>query len=93
MKVKDALLIPGLLIPLIPAAIMGFMGYGWFYLGVWIAFYVIFGLAGELWSKIVRKKTISTDISDTPFWLFLLVVISWIAFPIALIIHWWMGRG
>ena len=92
MRLKDALLIPGLLLPLIPATIMGFMGYGWFYLGVWVAFYAIFGLCGELWSKIARGKTISNDISDTPIWLFVLVVVSWIAFPAMLIFHWWMGR-
>lgn len=92
MRLKDALLIPVLLIPLVPATIMGFMGYGWFYLGVWVMFYVAFGLLGELWSKIKRGKTISEDISSTPMWLFLFIVISWVLFPIGLIIHWWMGR-
>ena len=92
MGFKDALLIPALIIPLVPAVIMGIKGYGWFYLGVWIMFYVAFGILGEWWSKKARGKTISTDISSTPFWLFAMVVGSWILFPIGLIIHWWMGR-
>ena len=92
MKFKDMLLIPVLLLPLIPAVIMGFMGHGWFYLGVWGMFYVAFGLLGELWSKIKRGKTISTDISETPMWLFLMIAASWVIFPAGLIIHWWMSR-
>ena len=92
MSLKDALLIPALLLPLVPATIMGFLGYGWFYLGVWVMFYVAFGLLGELWSKKARGKTISTDISDTPVWLFWMIVGSWVVFPAILIIHWYMGR-
>lgn len=92
MRLKDVLLIPGLLLPLMPAAIMGFKGYGWFYLGVWAMFYVAFGLLGELWSMKTRGKSISEDISDTPSWLFWLIVASWVLFPLVLILHWWMGR-
>jgi hypothetical protein len=92
MKFKDAILIPGIILPLIPAVLMGRVGYGGFYLGVWVMFYIAFGLLGELWSKKTRDKTISEDISDTPRWLFLMVVISWAMFPLCLIIHWWMGR-
>lgn len=91
MKLKDKMLF-GLLAPFIPATIMGFMGYGWFYLGMWFIFYAAFGILGELWSVYVRKKTISQDISDTPMWLFLMIVASWIIFPAILIVHWWMGR-
>ena len=92
MRLKDALLIPGLLLPIVPAIIMGIIGYGWFYLGVWVMFYIAFGLLGELWSKKTRGKTISTDISDTPIWLFGLIVASWVLFPLVLIIHWAMSR-
>ena len=92
MSLKDALLIPALLLPLVPATIMGFLGYGWFYLGVWVMFYVAFGLLGELWSIKTRGKSVSNDISDTPMWLFLMIVVSWVLFPLTLIIHWWMGR-
>ena len=91
MKFKDAILF-GLVFPFIPAMIMGFMGYGWFYLGVWVMFYTAFALLGELWSKKTRGKTISADISDTPKWLFWMVVSSWVLFPLGLIIHWYMGR-
>ena len=87
MKLKDALLIPGLLLPLIPAVIMGLKGYGWFYLLVWVAFYTAFGLL-EWWSTKKRGKTISQDISSTPGWIFWMVVGSWVIFPLMLILHW-----
>jgi len=91
MKLKDKLLF-GLLFPFIPATIMGFMGYGWYYLATWFFFYLAFGIFGEWLSVKTRGKTVSNDISDTPMWLFLLIVSSWIIFPLILIVHWWMGR-
>ena len=91
MKLKDKLLF-GLLFPFVPATIMGFMGYGWYYLATWVFFYAAFGIFGEWLSVKTRGKTVSTDISDTPKWLFWMVVASWVLFPLGLIIHWYMGR-
>ena len=65
MKFQDAILIPVLLLPLVPAVMMGFKGYGWFYILVWVAFYVFFGIC-EMLSKKFRGKTISRDIANTP---------------------------
>jgi hypothetical protein len=91
MKLKNALLF-GLLVPFIPATIMGFMGFGWYYLATWFMFYLAFGIFGEWLSVKFRGKTVSRDIADTPLWLFIFILISWVVFPVILMVHWAMMR-
>jgi len=87
----DLILIPALLIPLIPAFLMGRAGYGWFYLLVWIAFYIFFGIC-EMLSKKFRGRTISQDISKTPPKIFWFIVVSWLILSLGLSLHWYLGR-
>ena len=91
MSLKDIILIPALLLPLIPAILMGLKGYGWFYAMVWGAFYVLFGIC-EMLSVKFRKKTISRDIASTPAPIFWSIVGTWILLALGLSLHWWLMR-
>ena len=91
MKLRDWILIPALLIPLVPAVIMGMTGYGWFYMYVWIAFYIFFGIC-EMLSVKFRNKTISKDIAATPPALFWFIVGSWVILAGGLSLHWFLMR-
>lgn len=88
---KDLILIPALLLPLVPAVWMGFNGYGWFYCIVWVAFYIFFGIC-EMLSKKFRGKTISRDIANTPPIVFWSIVGSWILLAGGLSLHWALMR-
>ena len=88
---KDLILIPVLIAPLVPAVIMGFQGHGWWYLLVWIAFYIFFGICEAL-SKKFRGKTISQDISKTSAPVFWAIVGSWFLLSVGLSLHWFWGR-
>ena len=88
---KDLILIPALLIPIIPAIFMGLKGYGWFYLIVWCAFYVFFGLC-EILSKKFRGKSISKDIANSPAYIFWSIIASWFLLSAGLFIHWGLMR-
>lgn len=88
---KDFILIPVLLSPLIPAMIMGFMGYGWWYALVWVVFYIFFGIC-EILSKKFRGKSISKDISNTPTPIFWSIVGSWLLLACGLSLHWFLMR-
>jgi len=88
---KDLILIPALLLPLVPAVFMGLKGYGWFYLLVWIAFYIFFGIC-EMLSKKFRGKTISRDIANTPPVIFWSIIGSWFLLSGGLFIHWFLMR-
>lgn len=91
MAFGDMILIPALLVPLVPAIIMGFKGFGWFYLLVWVAFYIFFGIC-EMLSKKFRDKTISQDISSTPPKVFWFIIASWLILSLGLSLHWFLGR-
>ena len=91
MSFRDWVLIPALLIPIVPAVIMGFQGYGWYYALVWFAFYVLFGIC-ELTSKKKRGKTISQDIASTPNPLFWSIVGSWVLLAGGLSLHWYLMK-
>ncbi len=91
MSFKDFILIPALLLPVIPAILMGLNGYGWFYTIVWGAFYVIFGIC-EMLSVKFRKRTISKDIASTPAPIFWSIIVSWIIIAGGLSLHWWLMR-
>lgn len=84
-------LVVALLTPLFPAVWMGFNGYGWFYLIVWVAFYIFFGIC-EMLSKKFRNKMISRDIADTPPIIFWSIITSWFILAGGLSIHWIMMR-
>jgi len=88
---KDLILIPALLLPLVPAVWMGFKGFGWFYCIVWVAFYIFFGIC-EVLSKKFRGKTISRDIANTPPVIFWSIIGSWALLSLGLSIHWAMMR-
>jgi hypothetical protein len=88
---RDLILIPALLLPLVPAVWMGFKGYGWWYLIVWVAFYMFFGVC-EILSKKFRDKTISRDIADTPPLVFWSIVGSWFLLAGGLSLHWLLMR-
>ena len=88
---KDLLLIPILVAPLIPASIMGFTGYGWYYFATVFVFYMCFGLM-EFLSKKFRNKTISQDIASTPSPLFWSIVGTWSFMHLGITLHWWCGR-
>ena len=88
---KDLILIPVLLAPLIPAILMGLKGYGWWYLIVWVAFYIFFGIC-EMLSKKFRGKTISRDIANTPNFIFWSIVGSWFLLSFGLSLHWFLMR-
>jgi hypothetical protein len=88
---KDLILIPALLAPLIPAVWMGFKGFGWFYTIVWVAFYIFFGIC-EMLSVKFRKKTISRDIANTPPIVFWSIVGSWFLLAGGLSLHWFLMR-
>jgi hypothetical protein len=91
MGFQDIILIPALLIPIVPAVLMGLKGHGWFYLFVWIAFYIFFGIC-EMLSKKFRNKTISKDIAETPPYIFWSIVGSWLLLACGLSLHWFLMR-
>ena len=91
MKLRDFVLIPALLTPVVPAVIMGLKGYGWWYCIVWVAFYIFFGIC-EILSKKFRGKSISRDIADTPTPIFWSIVGSWLLLSLGLSLHWALMR-
>jgi len=84
-------LVIALLVPLAAAVVMGISGRGWFYAGVWIIFYPIFGLM-EFLSVKFRKKTISKDIASLPSFQFWFIVASWFVLAGGLSLHWYIMR-
>lgn len=88
---KDLILIPALLAPMVPAVLMGLKGYGWWYLIVWVAFYIFFGICEAL-SKKFRGKTISRDIANTPAPIFWSIIGSWLLLSVGLSLHWYLMR-
>ena len=91
MSFTDILLIPVLILPLIPAAVMGFTGHGWFYFLTLFVFYLCFGLF-EFLSIKFRKKSISKDIAETKPALFWAIVASWVVLAGGLSLHWALMR-
>lgn len=91
MSKADVLLIPALLLPLIPAVIMGINGYGWFYFLTIFVFYLCFGLF-EFLSIKIRKKSISKDIASTPPTLFWFIIGTWFVMNFGIAVHWIMMR-
>ena len=92
MAFTDMLLIPVLILPLIPAVLMGLGGHGWFYFFTFFVFYLCFGLF-EFLSIKIRKKSISKDIAETKPALFWSIVASWLVLAGGLSIHWFLMRG
>ena len=90
MKKADIFLLV-LPLPLIPAAIMGFTGHGWFYFLTVFTFYVCFGLF-EWISVKTRKKSISREIADTPTPLFWAIIVTWTLMQVGITVHWVMMR-
>jgi len=90
MKKSEILFISSLLIPLIPAFMMGKAGYGWYYFLTLVTFYACFGLY-EFLSVKYRKASISQDLGklhkDKPV-IFWAIVATYGLMSVALIIHW-----
>lgn len=91
MKLRDAIMIPALVLPLIPAVIMGFTGYGWYYFAAIFIFYLVFGLLEYLSGK-NRGTPITKDIANTPSALFWSIIVTWTAMHILLTWHWILYR-
>lgn len=90
-KFDTVMLIVALVAPLIPAVIMGFTGYGWYYFATVMTFYACFGFY-EFLSKKFRDKTISQDIASTPTPLFWSVIGTWTIMHLFITLHWVLGR-
>lgn len=91
MTLANIILIPALILPLIPAVIMGFTGSGWFYFLTIFTFYLCFGIFEFLSTKI-RRKTISKDIAETKPALFWMIIGTWTLMNVGIAAHWWLMR-
>ena len=91
MKLRDMLLLPVLVAPLVPAAVMGFTGSGWWYLITLVTFYACFGVF-EYFSNKTRGTSISEDIARTKPTLFWWIIGTWTFMQTGITLHWWLSR-
>jgi len=90
MKKGEVLFIISLLIPMIPAFLMGRAGHGYYYFYTLLTFYTCFGVLEYLSVK-QRSRSISQDLGrlhdDKPV-IFWAICITYLAMSIGLVIHW-----